>query len=314
MKSSASIMLFVASCLGFGALCCASSKGNQTPPEPNPSAAGHSGSTAPDSMTSGGSATTSSPGSALPASGGSAVTGTTWSNPISSGGSLATTTPSNTASTSGGAVTTNTKAGSTASATGGAATTKASSTASASGGTATTSTKATTSGGGKYAVIIKAAGYLKTPGPDTLTSATSEPYNTHVFADALAQHLRELNVSTSVVTWVDCTDLSCVHVPDSTSTAAIIVFAGPMYDGNLPPELQTLVPQLGSTTPLPKVTSGLASCNQCTSFTAFTPLLKNAGLNTVPSVYLNGEMKGGVTDASMHAAMTSFAQALVKGS
>lgn len=321
MKSSATL-LFAVACLGLSTFCCATGKGDQS--EPNPSTAGQRGSTATRDLGSGGTSVAnhtllSSGGSPLLSAGGSPLPGTHSSPSNGSGGVAAvgvTSVASNTIASTGG--TAPLSVPNTLPSSGGAVTTTIARTTapSASGGTASTSTQSPTTvpSGTKYAIIIKAAGYLTTPGVDTLTGATSKPYNTHVFADALAQHLRELNVTTSVVAWVNCTDLSCIHVPGSNATAAIVVFAGPMYNGNLPDELQALVPRLGSASPRPKVTSALASCNECTSFTDFIPLLKEAGLTTVPSVYFNGEKKGGVTDASMHASLSSFAQALVQGS
>src|SRR5512133_3074852 len=310
MKSSATLLF---ACLGLSTFSCATGKGDQS--EPNPPTAGQRGSTATRDLGSGG---TSVASHTLLSSGGSALPDTHSSPPNGSGGVAAvgvTSVAINTTASTGG--TAPLSVANTLPSSGGAVTTTIARTApSASGGTVSTSTQSPTTvpSGTKYAIIIKAAGYVTTPGVDTLTGATSKPYNTHVFADALAQHLRDLNVTTNVVAWVNCTDLSCIHVLGSYATAAIVVFAGPMYNGNLPDELQALVPKLGSASPRPKVTSALASCNECTSFTDFIPLLKEAGLTTVPSVYFNGEKKGGVTDASMHASLSSFAQALVQGS
>lgn len=187
---------------------------------------------------------------------------------------------------------------------------------------ATGSTPATTTGGagggkstvvgtGVRAVIIKAAGYVGTAGPDTLSSATTEPYNTHVFADALAQRLSDLKVQTQVVAWMDCEKASCVHVPDATSTAAIVVFAGVTHDGNLPEELQALVPALAGISPAPKVTSALTSCNKLPGVDSFMTSVKGAGLTTIPGISLQADVGSTLTDSEMNTVLTAFAKQLV---
>jgi hypothetical protein len=163
-----------------------------------------------------------------------------------------------------------------------------------------------------YAVIIKAAGYVDKSGPDTLSSATSEPYNTHVFADVLAQHLRELNVNTEIRSWIDCPKLSCIRRPDSTSTASIVVFAGMTQNHDLPRELKAFVPELARITPPPKVTSALTSCQRNPGVVAFVAQLAAAKLNTVSGAAPQGEyVNGSLTDGQMHASLGAFARRLV---
>lgn len=161
------------------------------------------------------------------------------------------------------------------------------------------------------AVIIKAAGTTKQAGPDTLSTATTEPYNTHVFADVLAQHLRELGVRVAVVAWVDCAQVSCVQVPESGSTVPIVVFAGVTHNGNFPEELTSLVSTLAKTAPAPKVTSALTSCNKMPGVDSFMRTVVDAGLPSIPGIALRGPTGTTLADEDMHSALTSFANQLV---
>jgi hypothetical protein len=161
-----------------------------------------------------------------------------------------------------------------------------------------------------YAVIIKAAGYVDPSDTDTLSTATTEPYNTHVFADTLATRLKALDVNAEVVNWLDCAKLSCLHVPNSTSTANIVVFAGATHNGNLPEELQAYVPTLGGITPAPQVVSALTSCNQVPGTDEFVAQLEAAGLPTIAGVAPQTESKGTLTDSEMTSILGDFAQRL----
>ena len=189
----------------------------------------------------------------------------------------------------------------------GGATAETGGTAAETGGTAGTGATATDT----YAIIIKAAGYIGQAGPDTLSEATTEPYNTHVFADVLAEHLTELGVIVQVVNWVDCEDLSCVQVPDASSTASIVVFAGVTYNGALPQELRDLIPILAGTSPAPVVTSALTSCGMGPGVDDFVAELVAAGITTIPGVALQADSGSTLTDEEMHSVLTAFAQSLV---
>lgn len=163
------------------------------------------------------------------------------------------------------------------------------------------------------AVIIKSALPLRDPnGPDTQTNATTEPYNTHVFADVLAQHLTELGVAVEVVEVVDCSDLSCIH-PDASSTAHIVVFAGATYSASMPQDLADLSPTLQTASPAPVVTSALTSCGagQGDALPPFMQTLTATGIPTVPGVWLQATSGTTLTDEEMHSKLLAFAQSLV---
>jgi hypothetical protein len=162
-----------------------------------------------------------------------------------------------------------------------------------------------------YAIVIKAAGHTGEPGPDTLSDATTETYNTHVFADVLAEHLTELSVIVEVASWVDCEGLSCIHVPDASSTAPIVVFAGVTLAGQLPQELRDLIPVLADASPAPVITSALTSCGTAPAVDDFVAELVAAGLPTIAGVALQADSGSTLTDDEMHSVLTASTQDLV---
>ena len=135
-----------------------------------------------------------------------------------------------------------------------------------------------------------------------------------MFADVLAQHLGELNVVAEVVNWTDCPNLECLRVPDASSTATIVVFAGTTYNAALPSDLTSLIPVLAAMAPQPMVTSALTSCGVGPGVDAFVSELSTAGVTTIQGVSLQTDATLGgavVTEAEMHQDLTAFAHSLV---
>lgn len=104
---------------------------------------------------------------------------------------------------------------------------------------------------GYRAVIIRGAGYL--PGtkppedPDAITHATSEPGNTYVFSERLAEELGKNGITTTIAEHTDCADMSCVTYTDAGGARRavdFVILAGPSYMRYLPQPLQNLLPRL----------------------------------------------------------------------
>jgi hypothetical protein len=170
----------------------------------------------------------------------------------------------------------------------------------------------------KYAIIVKAGG---TPegsdqGPDTISSATYATNNIHTFSDCLATYLKESGVTAQVFNWVDCANLSCIRVPNETSTASIVVFAGATYGFAIPPELTNLIPAFRSISPLPKVTSVISMCMEgACGIENFITSLNSAGLNTIQgaAIATSWPVAPSATDMEpqMETVVKPFAQSLV---
>ena len=91
-------------------------------------------------------------------------------------------------------------------------------------------------------VIIIAAGRVNTSklpvGVDAITSATSSPGNTYVFADKLAKELGKLGVQIRIMDFSQCQELETVLPAD------LIIFASPTYGSKLPKQTRNFLPQI----------------------------------------------------------------------
>jgi hypothetical protein len=170
----------------------------------------------------------------------------------------------------------------------------------------------------KYAIIVKAGGTPEgsTQGPDTISSATYATNNIHTFSDCLATYLKGSGVTTQVVNWVDCANLSCIRVPNKTSTASIVVFAGATYGFAMPSELTNLIPAFENISPFPKVTSVLSMCMEgVCGIENLVTSLKNAGLNTIPGAAIATSWPTAPSAANMEPQMETvvkpFSQSLI---
>ncbi len=168
--------------------------------------------------------------------------------------------------------------------------------------------------GPQYAVIVKAAGYLpdgKAPDdPDAISSATTATYNTHVYAERLAEVLAARVESAEVADYLDCAELACLAVPDQGSTATIVVFAGPVHWGVFPDQLSELAPLAAELEPLPRVVSAMSSYETAGQYAVETLLeeLAGSGLSTVEGAWLDA---GDITEEELDSTLESFAERLV---
>lgn len=157
------------------------------------------------------------------------------------------------------------------------------------------------------ALIVKAAG--PPPGeepadhPDAITAATTDTFNTHVFAEGLAARLEARGMSATVVDHFDCPELDCA----SGSSLDALVFAGPTWLSRLPSQVREMVEPASELSPVPVSSSALASC-ESTGQDAVDAMLEDLGehgLETVEGVSLASE--GGVTQEQVDAALEAFA-------
>lgn len=178
------------------------------------------------------------------------------------------------------------------------------------------------------AVVVMAAGV--TPGQDkpesvhAITHATPEAVNTHAFVQELTNAMTKLNVSARVEDFARCPELKCL----SSSTLGnrgvavdILVFAGPAYFSKLPKQLVALFPSLR------KVAAEMPDLVCSSMVSAWFPetkgvkavahaeeYFKEAGLRTVKGISLltPRKEKPGVTQDAMKAAISAFAERVVK--
>ena len=152
------------------------------------------------------------------------------------------------------------------------------------------------------AVVLVAAGYTTQQGPpddpDAISEATTAIWNTQAYADRLVEKLQDRDVDAAVVDWVDCKDLSCLHVPDESSTSDLAIFAGPTHWGVFPDQIRDLPPAIAELSPPPGVCSALNSYETAGEYavTSFLADLEELGLATVQGLAL----EGGVTQTEEH--------------
>lgn len=169
-----------------------------------------------------------------------------------------------------------------------------------------------------WAVIVKAAGHL--PGekaesdPDAITGATTANKNTHVFADTLADKLKEKGADTEVYQHFECANMSCAQ--KDGKTADIIVLASPTQYGKLLPKMTQLLPSLEKLDPAPAVCSVLTSYGVAPVVDKFVSDLDNKGLKTVKGVALVATKQYSqnvtvVTDDEMNTELEAFADELI---
>ena len=143
---------------------------------------------------------------------------------------------------------------------------------------------------------------------DALSEPTSNPGNTYVFVEALLRELKALGADTQVLSYRQARDLT-PRLPFDT-----LVFAGPCHNGELPQELQDLLPEVRRLSEAaPKVTySVLSSAAELASarltVTDFTQRLQEAGGRTVAPMALSAT----ADDDEVQRVVREFASRLIQ--
>jgi len=153
------------------------------------------------------------------------------------------------------------------------------------------------------AVIIRGAGHLpnlKAPeGPDAITNATSEPGNTYVFSERLAEELEKNGIKPAIVDYTECSDLTCVTYTNAAGARRavdFVILAGPSYNRYLPKQLLKLLPLLGEKlASFPGVVCSSMISGNYTYRVVDTMVntdvqLREIGVKTVPGLVFNSDV------------------------
>lgn len=170
------------------------------------------------------------------------------------------------------------------------------------------------------AVIVKTAGYLPEDGPpehpDAITRATTADYNSHVYAEQLAQLLHTRGIETEVFDHLDCLELSCARIDDGDdegTTASIVVVAAKTEYLQVLPEGQALIPHIAGLRPMPEVVAAVTSYGSAdTALQPYEEKLAGSGLAVVTGAALGPA--GGMDDDRMEASLADLADRLSEAS
>jgi hypothetical protein len=166
------------------------------------------------------------------------------------------------------------------------------------------------------AVIVKTAGYLPEEGPsdrpDAITRATTANYNSHIYADRLAELLLARGIEAEVFEHLDCPELDCALESDDRAAASIVVVAAKTEYLQVVPEGRALVPHLAAMRPMPEVVAVVTSFGSAdTALETFEDMLEDEGLTVVAGTALGPAQ--GMDDARMEQGLADLADRLAQG-